>query len=199
MSLYLLSQPSDKFSALISPLLDPKAIQNTAVVILLDWSTPHLWMGELARWVSLFKSVTQKLDHAEHGEMEEVMDGWKMRGRGGSSTNLDGTPSAAATGGDGDSTLPLGQGEWSEPLGLPLCVVCQNVSSTVPSIEILDANYLPPSHNVWKCWKRIKAGPKATLIRCCSTCELFFYAVCIDLRDITSSPSANQRVQMAPL
>ena len=126
-SLYLLSQPSDKFSALISPLLDPQAIQNTAVVILLDWNTPHLWMGELARWVSLFKSVTQKLGNAEHGEMEEVMDGWKMRGRGGGSTNLDGTPSAAATGGDGDSTLPLGQGEWSDPLGLPLCIVCQNV------------------------------------------------------------------------
>lgn len=59
-------------------------------------------------------------------EMEEVMTAWKERGRGGGSLNLDGTPSATA--GDGDGSLPLGPGEWTEPLGLPLCVVCQNVS-----------------------------------------------------------------------
>lgn len=30
-------------------------------------------------------------------------------------------------------TLPLGKGEFDEPIGLPLCVICQNVgaSSTV--------------------------------------------------------------------
>ncbi len=59
-------------------------------------------------------------------EMEETMSSWRERGRGGSSTNLDGTPSATAA--DSDGSLPLGPGEWSEPLGLPLCVVCQNVS-----------------------------------------------------------------------
>lgn len=61
-------------------------------------------------------------------EMEDVMASWKERGRGGASTNLDGTPTATGTSGDGDGLLPLGPGEWSEPLGLPLCVVCQNVS-----------------------------------------------------------------------
>lgn len=59
--------------------------------------------------------------------MEEIMDSWKNRGRGGASTNLDGTPSATAASGDGDGSLPLGPGEWSDPLGLPLSVVCQNV------------------------------------------------------------------------
>ena len=42
--------------------------------------------------------------------------------------NLDGTPSATAASNEGDSSVPLGPGEWSDPLGLPLCVVCQNVS-----------------------------------------------------------------------
>ena len=66
----------------------------------------------------------------EREQMEENMAAWKERGRGGGSTNLDGTPSATNTSGDGEGSLPLGQGEWDEPLGLPLCVVCQNVSQT---------------------------------------------------------------------
>lgn len=61
-------------------------------------------------------------------ELEEIMASWKERGRGGATINLDGTPTAAGTSGDADGLLPLGPGEWTEPLGLPLCVVCQNVS-----------------------------------------------------------------------
>jgi hypothetical protein len=49
---------------------------------------------------------------------------WRDRGRGGN--NLDGTPTASGM--EGDVSLPLGPGEWEEGLGLPLCVVCQNVS-----------------------------------------------------------------------
>ena len=52
---------------------------------------------------------------------------WRDRGRGGGSTNLDGTGTAA--GAEGDVSLPLGPGEWDDWLGLPLCVVCQNVST----------------------------------------------------------------------
>lgn len=56
--------------------------------------------------------------------MEELLASWRDRGRGGSSVNLDGTGAVPA---DGDVALPLGPGEWDEGLGLPLCVVCQNV------------------------------------------------------------------------
>jgi dynein light intermediate chain 1 len=52
------------------------------------------------------------------------MIGWKDRGRGGSSLNLDGTGAVTT---EGDVALPLGTGEWEDALGLPLCVVCQNV------------------------------------------------------------------------
>lgn len=51
------------------------------------------------------------------------MISWRDRGRGANS--LDGGGTSAAT--DGDVSLPLGPGEWEEALGLPLCVVCQNV------------------------------------------------------------------------
>lgn len=73
----------------------------------------------------LLRTVLSALPDESKMTMEEVMSQWKERGRGGS-LNLDGTPATAAA--EGDVSLPLGPGEWEEPLGLPLCVVCQNVS-----------------------------------------------------------------------
>lgn len=55
------------------------------------------------------------------------MISWRDRGRTGGSVNLDGTGAVAN---EGDVALPLGPGEWDDALGLPLCVVCQNVSYT---------------------------------------------------------------------
>lgn len=52
------------------------------------------------------------------------MISWRDRGRGGNS--LDGGGVSNST--EEDVSLPLGPGEWEEALGLPLCVVCQNVS-----------------------------------------------------------------------
>ena len=76
------------------------------------------------------EEVMDQVGTDEREQFEEVIASWKERGRGGASTNLDGTTSAVGAGGDGDGLLPLGPGEWTEPLGLPLCVVCQNVSIT---------------------------------------------------------------------
>lgn len=76
----------------------------------------------------MFEEVLSHISSESRSEMEEAMVSWKERGRGGSSLNLDGTPLATATSSDGEGSLPLGPGEWTEPLGLPLCVVCQNVS-----------------------------------------------------------------------
>ena len=51
------------------------------------------------------------------------MISWRDRGRGGNALDGGGSSSTA----EGDVSLPLGPGEWEEALGLPLCVVCQNV------------------------------------------------------------------------
>lgn len=137
-SLYLLSQPSGEFSSLVAPLLTPETISNTAVVMLLDWSQPHLWLRQMWTWVQVLEEVMGQTTPEAQNEMEETMNSWKERGRGGSSINFDGTPSATGSN-DGDGLLPLGPGEWSEPLGLPLCVVCQNVRSPMLiSIPIAD-------------------------------------------------------------
>lgn len=55
------------------------------------------------------------------------MIGWRDRGRGITSLDAGGGNVAA----EGEVTLPLGPGEWDEALGLPLCVVCQNVRAFV--------------------------------------------------------------------
>lgn len=65
------------------------------------------------------------------------MISWRDRGRGGN--NLDGGRSNNAA--EGDVSLPLGPGEWEEALGLPLCVVCQNVSFTYHVISVI-ANHV---------------------------------------------------------
>ena len=87
--------------------------------------------------------------------MEEVMISWRDRGRGGG-TNLDGT--ASTTAGENDVPLPLGPGEWDDALGLPLCVVCQNVS-------FQETHFLSISPSLWAC--RIVADPKTDRSTAC--------------------------------
>ncbi|KAG6036722.1 hypothetical protein E4U41_005543 [Claviceps citrina] len=135
-SLYLLSQPSTEFASLVSPLLSVEAVPHTAIVILLDWSQPRQWLRQVWRWIKVLEEVMSQVKPESRSEMEEMMASWKERGRGGAALNLDGTPTAAGTSGDGDGLLPLGPGEWSEPLGLPLCVVCQNAQK----MEFLEKN-----------------------------------------------------------
>lgn len=100
------------------------------------------------------------------------MESWKGRGRGGGATNLDGTPSAA--GSEGDSGLPQGPGEWADPLGLPLCVVCQNVSFFI----IADISYTNKNRRKeWKSWKRLMAGKNQTSIQSSNISEQPSYGV----------------------
>jgi dynein light intermediate chain 1 len=124
-SLYLLSNPAPSFTSLIKPLLTPKSIPNTLIVILLDWSQPWSWMRQLREWLLLLRTVLLSLSPECKEAMEEVISSWRERGRTGGPVNLDGTGAVAA---EGDVALPLGPGEWEDALGLPLCVVCQNVS-----------------------------------------------------------------------
>lgn len=144
-SLYLLSQPSSEFASLVSPLLTPETIPNTALVILLDWSQPHLWLRQIWSWIQVLEEVMGHTSTEARNAMEETMSSWRERGRGGSSTNLDGTPSATAA--DSEGSLPLGPGEWTEPLGLPLCVVCQNVCTYLARFALLVTDFATGTKN----------------------------------------------------
>ena len=85
-------------------------------------------MRQLRQWILLLRTVLVSLSNESKETMEEVMLSWRDRGRQGG-TNLDGSGATATA--EGDVALPLGPGEWEDALGLPLCVVCQNVSSAI--------------------------------------------------------------------
>ncbi|KAG5291882.1 dynein light intermediate chain [Histoplasma ohiense] len=121
-SIYLLSEPSSSFAPLLKPLLTPKTVPETLIVILLDWENPWTWVRQLREWIRLLRSVLISLDDETKVVMEEVMTEWRDHKRGGD-------PASSAGGGmttsGGPVTIPLGPGEWDEGLGIPMCVVCQ--------------------------------------------------------------------------
>jgi dynein light intermediate chain 1 len=86
------------------------------IVILLDWNHPWLWIRQLRDWIRVLRSLIVSLDDASKVVLEENIQMLQDKGR-----NL------AQEGSSMDNVkIPLGPGEWDEPLGLPLCVVCQN-------------------------------------------------------------------------
>jgi dynein light intermediate chain 1 len=115
---YTVAEPSPAFAPLLKPLLTPKTLPNTLIVILLDWGQPWNWLRQLREWVRLFRSIMVSLDDESKDIMEENIVEWRDRKR--NNTTLDGATS------DNEPSLPLGHGEWDEPIGVPLCVVCQN-------------------------------------------------------------------------
>ena len=125
LSIYMLSEPSPSFDSLLKPLFTPKSIPESLLILLLDWSEPWLWVRQIRDWIILLRRITALLDVTCVERMEQVMKDWQQRKLGITSSDNSGS----ATGNDSNVTLPLGQGEWDEPLGLPLCIVCHNVRS----------------------------------------------------------------------
>jgi dynein light intermediate chain 1 len=120
LSLYLLATPSPSFTPLIKPYLNPRTLPHMLVVILLDWNHPWLWIRQLRDWVRVLRSLILSLDDASKEVLEENIATLQDKGR-----------SVGGSEASGNSALdnvkvPLGPGEWDEPLGIPLCVVCQN-------------------------------------------------------------------------
>ncbi|KAI4197595.1 MAG: hypothetical protein LQ350_005829 [Teloschistes chrysophthalmus] len=131
LSIFLLSESSPGFSALVKPLLTPKTISETLVIILLDWAEPWSWARQIRDWVRFLKGVVGPLDDDCKIAMEENMKDWQQRRRG---AQYEGGPSTAN---DASVNIPLGSGEWDEPLGLPLCVACHGTEK----IEALEKDH----------------------------------------------------------
>jgi len=119
MSVYTLSEPSPTFTSLLKPLLSPRMIPNTLIVILLDWNQPWNWVRQLRSWVRLLRLIVVSLDDESKIAMEETISHWRSQKR-------SPTGEGMAQTSDTDESLPLGPGELDEPLGVPLSVVCQN-------------------------------------------------------------------------
>ncbi|KAJ9657389.1 hypothetical protein H2201_008183 [Coniosporium apollinis] len=119
LSLYLLTDSSPSFTPLLKPLLTTRTLPNMLAVILLDWGQPWAWVRQLRDWIRALRSLMSSLDDKCKDILEENIAALRDRGR---SRGID-TALATAY---GNVPTPLGPGEWDEPLGIPLCVVCQN-------------------------------------------------------------------------
>ncbi|KAL9101245.1 MAG: hypothetical protein Q9163_003478 [Psora crenata] len=131
LSIYLLSDPLPSFAPLLKPLFTPKSIAETLLVVLLDWNEPWTWVRKLRDWIVLLRTITASLPEASKRALEDTMKEWQEKKRGISSYDASGTSTANET----NVALPMAPGEWDEPLGLPLCVVCYNSDR----MNVLDA------------------------------------------------------------
>ena len=121
LSFYTLPEALPTYVPLLSPLLTPQSVPNTLIVILLDWSEPWHWVRQLKDWILLLREVLKSLDDDAKESMEEIMREWQQGRRGGGVTTSNET----------STTILPGPGEWDEALGIPLSVVCYNVSAFV--------------------------------------------------------------------
>lgn len=131
LSIYCLSESSPAFASLLRPLFTPQSIPETLLVILLDWSEPWHWVRQIRDWVTMLRDITSSLGDAPTESMEQTMKQWQQRKRGLPTYDTGGS----STGNETSVTLPLSQGEWDEPLGLPLCVVCHGADK-VDALEV---------------------------------------------------------------
>jgi hypothetical protein len=115
--------------------------------MLLDWSTPWRWLRDLRDWISVIMGFLHETTHSRDNaeEYERVVDEIitqctnltilansgesKIRGYSEKPAIPSSQLSAEAP------LLPLSQGEYDEPIGLPLVVVCQNVCLHTSLIE----------------------------------------------------------------
>lgn len=96
------------------------------LVILLDWNEPWKWLRQVRDWIRFLRSLLVQLDDECKDTLEENIKHWRNAAHG---------PSDTTTGSsDEPNDVQLGPGEWDEPLGIPLCVVCQNADK-IESLE----------------------------------------------------------------
>ena len=100
---------------------------ETLAVVLLDWAEPWHWIGQLRGWIQMLRDAERGADDAATAARERVMHEWAQKRRGGAFDMGTGPVNP-----DADVHVPLGPGEWDEPLGIPVCVVCHNVRARAP-------------------------------------------------------------------
>lgn len=127
----MLADTRPAFTPLLSPLFTSQTIPNVLAVILLDWQEPWNWLRQLQDRIKMLRTVLDTKEGDCRTAMDETMEDWRERRRGPA------TEDAPAKAPEFNQSYPLGPGEWDEPLGVPLCVVCHNVER----IEVLEKEH----------------------------------------------------------
>ena len=72
LGVYLVSKPEPAFMPILKSLFTPDTLQDTLIVILLDWKRPWDWMRELRTWVRLLGALFRSLDDESRMTLDEV-------------------------------------------------------------------------------------------------------------------------------
>lgn len=131
LSEYLLPDCNPAFTILLPPLFTVTSVPDLAITILLDWGEPWKWLRQLRDWICALRLAVDSVDEEVRDAMDENIEQWKQRRKG--------PKYESSVSQDQAASLPyrLGPGEWDEPLGVPICVVCQNAEK----IEILEREH----------------------------------------------------------
>lgn len=114
---------------LLETILASRPLSNTAVWLLLDWQQPWTWIRELRFWIRHMKQIMLNLRRASKDfdhDFKENNSAWEMRLR----HYREGAGASIIANMQSDSSmiLPLDEGQFDEPLGLPLICIAQNVN-----------------------------------------------------------------------
>jgi dynein light intermediate chain 1 len=129
MSIHLLSDARTPYAPLLDCTFTSNTISHTLAVILLDWDEPWLWLRQFRERIFMLKSVLDVLDNNSKDKMDNSMKLWRERRIG---PAVEGTTSMTTFQSDKSQQPPpppLGPGEWDEPLGIPLCIVCHRAEN----------------------------------------------------------------------
>lgn len=119
LSIYTLSDCTIAYLPLLARLLSPKTIGNTSIAILIDWTQPWTMARSLRAWIRLLRRALQTTTDDISEALEANNTRWLRVREKDTITSITDTP----------TSLPLGPGEFDEPLGLPLTVVCHDAQA----------------------------------------------------------------------
>jgi len=128
--MHLLPDARPPYAPLLKPIFTPQTLPNTLAVVLLDWDEPWHWLGQLRERIGILRSVLDSLDNDCKDTMDSVMKSWRERRIGPTIEGMTTTFISDRNQQTPAPPPPLGQGEWDDPLGIPICVVCLNAEKT---------------------------------------------------------------------
>jgi len=96
-----------------------ETLSDTAVTIILDWSRPWAFITELRAWMLLLYRTTSGLETSEQHVLEDNNAIWRR------CRDFHGSTRTA----ESIANLPLAPGEFDQPIGIPINVICCNTQA----------------------------------------------------------------------
>ncbi|KAG4305841.1 hypothetical protein PORY_000751 [Pneumocystis oryctolagi] len=180
---YLISEFHLMCETVLLDLLTPDFLKNSVVCVLLDWKSPWKWLYELHVWIQLLKKVIENFKSSSeiHAQVvSELVETWGYKIR---TYCENSTLKHDDVDNNEQIIIPLGSGQYDEPIGLPLICVC-NHSEHMVTIE--KDEFLKGEHFdfIQQCLRTVLMKHGGML---CYTSDLYQHTLCNVLYSILDS------------